>query len=227
MGAVFMTCGHSVISEHETNDQVSLKAPRSRTLTAPSLIRTTTTVTATSSRTGTLLCKSPSSLNNPNEPLILPLPPIPCPSPPSIPIFPTTPTPAPVSVTDTTTEVSMQLSSQRGSLADSEMNPLPRNVAEGSDEDEVLGTNIPRGSVGLPSTSQSDGNLCVRARRVVLLDEEQQQQQQDHSQHRHHHHHRHNHSYHGQQQQHCCARFGSGDSGSSKHRLHSNSCVLV
>jgi hypothetical protein len=116
---------------------------------------------------------------------------------------------------------------------ESEVNPVLSYVAEGSDEDDVQGTSVP---VEAPSTSQSDGNLCLRARRVVLFDKEQeqqkekqqQQQQQDHSQH-HHHHHRHNHSYHGPQQQQCCSRLASGDSGAGggKHRLHSNSCVLV
>jgi hypothetical protein len=126
--------------------------------------------------------------------------------------------------------MSVPLPSQRGSLAESEVNPVLSNVAEGSDEDDVQGTSIPGGA---PSTSQSDGNLCLRAKRVVLFDKEQeqqkqQQQQEDHSQH-HHHHHRHNHSYHGLQQQQCCAKLSSGDSGAGggKHRLHSNSCILV
>ncbi|PNF14028.1 Soluble guanylate cyclase 88E [Cryptotermes secundus] len=227
MGAVFMTCGYSAINERETKDLASLKASsRSATFTAPSIIKTTTAVTGTLSRTGTLLCKSPSSLSDSNEPLILPLPPLPCSATMLIPAFPRAPTPAPVSASDTTTDVTAPLSSHRGSFADSEVNPVLSNVFEGSDEDEAVGTNIP---VGLPSTSQSDGNLCVRARQVVLLEKERQQKQdQDHS-HHHQHHHRHNHTYHGQQQHQCCARFGSGDSGigSGKHRLHSNSCVLV
>lgn len=227
MGAVFMTCGYSAINERETKDLASLKASsRSATFTAPSIIKTTTAVTGTLSRTGTLLCKSPSSLSDSNEPLILPLPPLPCSATMLIPTFPRAPTPAPVSANDTITEVLAPLSSHRGSLADSEVNPVLSNVFEGSDEDEAVGTNIP---VGLPSTSQSDGNLCVRARQVVLLEKERQQKEdQDHS-HHHQHHHRHNHTYHGQQQHQCCARFGSGDSGigSGKHRLHSNSCVLV
>lgn len=226
MGAVFMTCGYSSINEREPKDLASLKASScSATFTAPSIIKTTATATGTLSRTGTFLCKTP-SLSDSNEPLILPLPSLPCSAAMLNPAFPTAPTTAPVSVSDTTTEATVPLSSHRGSLADSEVNPVLSNVVEGSDEDEVVGTNIP---VRLPSTSQSDGNLCVRARQVVLLEKErQQQQEQDHS--HHHHHHRHNHSYHGQQQQHqCCARFSSGDSGggSGKHRLHSNSCILV
>jgi hypothetical protein len=135
------------------------------------------------------------------------------------------------------------LSSQWGSLTESEINPVLSNVAEGSDDDDdddVQGTSMP---LGVPSTSQSDGILCLRAKQVAVCDKEQeqqkqkqkhkqkqqqQQQHQDHSQH-HHQHHRHNHSYHGLQQPQCCARLGSGESGASggKHRLHSNSCVLV
>jgi len=236
MGAVFMTCGFSAISECETKDLISLKASHSRTFTAPSIIKPTTTITATPSRTGAHLRESSSSLSDSNEPLTLPLPPIPFPTPALLPTSPPAPMPAPVSVSSTTTDVSVPLTSQRGSLAVSEVNQVLSNVAEGSDEDEVLETNVP---MDVPSTSQSDGNLCVRARQVVLLEKEEQQkkEQQDHSHHHHHHHHRHNHSYHGQQQQQqqCCgARFGSGDgsgsgsgSGSGKHRLHSNSCVIV
>lgn len=229
MGAVFMTCGYSAINERETKDLASLKeSSRSATFTAPSIIKTTTTVTGTLSRTGALLCKTPSSLSDSSEPLILPLPPLPCSATMLIPAFPTAPKPAPVSCSNAKTDASVPPSSHRGSLADSEVNPVLSNVVEGSDEDEVVGTNIP---VRLPSASQSDGNLCVRARQVVLLEKEQQQQQQQEQDHSHHHqhHHHHNHSYHGQQQHQCCARFASGDSGggSGKHRLHSNSCVLV
>jgi hypothetical protein len=115
---------------------------------------------------------------------------------------------------------------------ESEINPVLSNVAEGSDDDDVQGTSL---SVGAPSTSQSDGSLCMRAKHVTVFDKEQEkqkqkqkQQQQDHIQH-HHLHHRHNHSYHGLQQPQCCARLGSGDGGATggKHHLHSNSCVLV
>ena len=113
---------------------------------------------------------------------------------------------------------------------DSEVNQVLSNVAEGSDEEEGVETDIPG---GVPSTSQSDGSLCVRAKRVMLLGSEQQLKKQEHSHHHHHHHHhQHNHNYYGQQQQqrqHCSARLSSGESSSSstKHRLHSNSCHLI
>jgi hypothetical protein len=145
---------------------------------------------------------------------------------------------APVVTSGVTAEFELPLSSQWGNLMESEINPVLSNVAEGSDDDnDVQGTSIPPGA---PSTSQSDGILCVRAKQKVISDKGQEQQKQkqkqkqkqqqqlDHSQH-HQHHHRHNHSYHGLQQPQCCARLGSGDSGASggKHRRNSNSCVLV
>lgn len=231
MGAVFMTGSYSALGDREIKDLISLKASRTRTFTSPSIIRSTSSITSTASRTGALLCQSPSSHSDSNEPLILPLHPMPCPTPALLPTFTPTPAlpPAPVVTDDITTDVAVPLSTQRGSLTETEINPVLSNVAEDSDEDDVQGTNIP---VGAPSTSQSDGILCLRAKQVVVFGKEQEQQkqkqQQHHSQH-HHHHHRHNHSYHGLQQPKCCARLGSGDSGASggKHRLHSNSCVLV
>ncbi|XP_067000189.2 soluble guanylate cyclase 88E [Anabrus simplex] len=62
----------------------------------------------------------------------------------------------------------------------------------------------------LPTSSQSDGSLCVRAKRMIMPGS--------------HHNHNFHHSHHQQQQQ-CCAGFGS--SSSHKNRLHSNSCSLV
>jgi len=242
MGAVFTTCGYSSFFDREIKDQVSLQASRSRTFTSPSKMKSASSITGTASRTGASLYTSPSSLSDSNEPLTLLLPPMPGPTAAILPTFIPDPAlpPVPVITSGVTAEMTVPLSSQWGSLTESEINPVLSNVAEGSDDDadDVQGTSI---TLGAPSTSQSDGILCVRAKQVAVFDKEQeqqkqkqkqkqqqQQQQQDHSQH-HHHHHRHNHSYHGLQQPQCCARLGSGDSGASggKHRLHSNSCVLV
>ena len=244
MGAVFMTCGYSGSFDREIKDQVLLKASRSRTFTSPSKIRSTNSITGIASRTGAPLLISPSSLSDSNEPLTLLLPSMHGPTPAILPTFIPDPAlpPTHVITSGVTAEVAVPLASQWGSLTESEINPVLSNVAEGSevDDGDAPGTSIP---LGAPSTSQSDGILCVRAKQVAVFDKEkeqqkqkqkqkqkqqQQQQQQDHS-HHHHHHHRHNHSYHGQQQPQCCARLGGGDSGASggKHRLHSNSCVLV
>ncbi|XP_069696916.1 soluble guanylate cyclase 88E [Periplaneta americana] len=229
MGAVFMTCGFSAISEHESKDLVSLKTPRSRTLTTPITTRTSSTTITTSTSTIALIAatnvtastsriRRSSVLGDLNESVGLPVATNTSASPTSAPTRTT-------SICDTTTEVSMPLSSQRGSLAESEVTQVLSNVAEGIEEDEVTEASLP---VGLPSTSQSDGNLCSKARRVVLMEsEQQQQQQQEKNYHHHHHQHRHNYSYHGQQQ--CCAGFGGGESdvGGGKHRLHSNSCSIL
>ncbi|KAJ9601076.1 hypothetical protein L9F63_000811 [Diploptera punctata] len=212
MGAVFMTASFSSISENK--DLVTKKLSRTRTLTAPTITRTGTSHSILlSSRTGSF-----SGVSDTMEPPLLYLSsamPVPLPSP--------TPTPAPPSVGETAS-----VASQRGSLGESEVNQVLSNVVEGSDEDEAVEADLP----GIPSTSQSDGSLCIRAKRVMLLGSEQQLKKEEHSHHHHHHHHhhQHNHSYYSQQQQQqCCARFSSGDSssGSAKHRLHSNSCHLI
>jgi hypothetical protein len=100
---------------------------------------------------------------------------MPGPTPAILPTF--IPDPAPVITSGVTAEVAVPLSSRCGSLTESEINPVLSNVAEGSDDndDDVQGTSI---MLGAPSTSHSDGILCVRTKQVAVLDKEQEQQKQ-------------------------------------------------
>ncbi|PSN39730.1 hypothetical protein C0J52_19957 [Blattella germanica] len=223
MGAVFMTTGFSAFSERENRDLINQKLSRTRTLTAPTITRTgvsSSTLTASSSRTGSFSGKimSPSITF---EPLLLHLP-----------VSPShVQSPAPIaSPVSTPVNEIVSPSTQRDSLVDNEANQVLSNVTEASEEEEVVIS--PPG--GIPSTSQSDGSLCVRAKQVALLGSEQQKQQEKqeyshHHHHHHHHHHQHNHNYYGLRQQCCARKSASGDvsSGNSKHRLHSNSCSLI